>query len=107
GRGVGEELAVVLASGLGADPLAEVLWYAARQDGDVDAGFACELVLRALEREHAGQAGRHVGAGEIARHALAEVEQVTVDAEEELARRGGVGAADIDLTPGRGQVVEA
>ncbi len=84
GGGVGEELAVVRDRDRRADPLAELLRLPAREHGDVHARLACQLVLCPLEREHARQARRHVGAREVARDPLPEVEEVRVDPEVEL-----------------------
>ncbi len=106
GRGVGEELLVAVDRRLGADPLAEVLWRAAREHCDVDACAASELVLGALEREHAGEAGRHVRTREVTRHPFAEVEEVAVDVEEEVARGRRVGGQGVDLAPHLRDVVE-
>ena len=48
------------------------------------------LVLGPLERERPGEARRDVGTGKVARDALAEVEEVAVDTEEEVAVNAAV-----------------
>src|SRR6185295_5844597 len=56
---------------------------------------------------HPRQAGGDVGAGEVARHALTEVEEMAVDPEEEVAGRRRGRGLDVDLAALGGDVGEA